>query len=333
MNDKKQLATVQKTMAISKDTLEDFLFSQCKNEISDEQKALFVWIALANNLNPYKREIYPIPFWNSKLWKNDMQPVTAYTVYLQKAQASWKLDGWETEIIEDDDGKVAGGKITIHRKDWNNPFIWEVTRDEIVQCKKDWSPNKNWNEKPKFMTKKTLIGQGMRLCFPEDIGWMPYLEEEIWNAQVIDWETDTRKKVSLAQVENTEPVNVDALQTKSVKADVISSEQKKKINQIFDLMKYEDSDTKKKEFCKELYNKDSLTKFTNDEANNFIEKLKLWLKKRIITDRIYTLEELSSVIEIITDIYANPNDQKLLEEIINFGETLTETKKEEPTTK
>ncbi|MEI7558905.1 MAG: hypothetical protein WCJ45_09350 [bacterium] len=56
---------------------------------------------------------------------------------------------------------------------------------------------------------------------------------------------------------------------------MISSEQKKKINQIFDLMKYEDSDTKKKEFCKELYNKDSLTKFTNDEANNFIEKLKL----------------------------------------------------------
>ncbi|MEI7558906.1 MAG: hypothetical protein WCJ45_09355 [bacterium] len=57
------------------------------------------------------------------------------------------------------------------------------------------------------------------------------------------------------------------------------------------------------------------------------------MKKRIITDRIYTLEELSSVIEIITDIYANPNDQKLLEEIIKFGETLTETKKEEPTTK
>jgi hypothetical protein len=52
---------------------------------------------LANNLNPYKREIYPIPFWNSKLGKNDMQPVTAYTVCLQKAQASWKLDGWETD--------------------------------------------------------------------------------------------------------------------------------------------------------------------------------------------------------------------------------------------
>lgn len=148
--------------------MEDFLFSQCKDEISEEQKALFIGIAMANNLNPFKREIYPIPFWNSKLGKNDMQPVTAYTVYLQKAQASGKLDGWETEIHEKD-GKVTGGKITIHRKDRDHPFTWEVDREEIVQTKKDGMPNKNRTSKPRFMTKKTLIGQGMRLCFPEDI--------------------------------------------------------------------------------------------------------------------------------------------------------------------
>ncbi|MEI6425879.1 MAG: RecT family recombinase [Candidatus Absconditabacteria bacterium] len=337
MNDKKQLATVQKTMAISKDTLEDFLFSQCKNEISDEQKALFVGIALANNLNPYKREIYPIPFWNSKLGKNDMQPVTAYTVYLQKAQASGKLDGWETEIIEDDDGKVAGGKITIHRKDWNNPFVWEVTRDEIVQCKKDGSPNKNWNEKPKFMTKKTLIGQGMRLCFPEDIGGMPYLEEEIRNAQVIDGETDTKKKVSLVDIQTpvATEVPVENLNAKSIKADIVSSDQKKKINSIFDLMKYENTETKKKELCKELYGKETLTKFTNTEADNFIEKLKQGLRKRIVVDNIYSIQELTDHIEAITDVYNqdNPADQKILDEIISYAEHLTETKKEAPTTK
>lgn len=335
MNDK-QLATT-KTMVVNKEALEDFLFSQCKNEISDEQKSLFIWIALANNLNPFKREIYPIPFWNSKLGKNDMQPVTAYTVYLQKAQASWKLDGWNTEILEDDKGNVTGWKITIHRKDWTKPFEWEVTRDEIVQCKKDWSPNKNRQDKPKFMTKKTLIWQGMRLCFPEDIGWMPYLEEEIWNAQVIDWETESKKKVSLASVEI--PVDIDVpmenLNAKSVKADLISSDQKKKINAIFDLMKYENIETKKKELCKELYGKETLTKFTHDEANDFIEKLKQWLKKRIVVDGIYSLQELTDHIESITDIYSqeNPNDQKILDEIVKYWENLTETKKEAPTSK
>lgn len=164
---------------VSKETIEEFLFSQCKQDISDEQKALFIGIAHANNLNPFKREIYPIPFWNTKLGKNDMQPVTAYTVYLQRAQQSGKLNGWNIVIHEDESKKVIGGKITIYRKDWDNPFEREVSWSEIVQTKKDGTVNKNWNDKPAFMTKKTLIAQGMRLCFPEDMGGMPYVDAEV----------------------------------------------------------------------------------------------------------------------------------------------------------
>lgn len=33
------------------------------------------------------------------------------------------------------------------------------------------------------MTKKTLIAQGMRLCFPEDMGGMPYVDAEIIDAE------------------------------------------------------------------------------------------------------------------------------------------------------
>ena len=166
---------------------------------------------------------------------------------------------------------------------------------------------------------------------------MPYLEEEIRNAQVIDGETESKKKVSLASVEI--PVTTEApmenLNVKSVKADLISSDQKKKINSIFDLMKYENSDSKKKEFCNELYGKETLTKFTHDEANDFIEKLKQGLKKRIVVDNIYSLQELTDHIESITDIYGqdNPNDQKILDEIVKYAENLTETKKEVPTSK
>ena len=138
---------------VSKETIEEFLFSQCKQEISDEQKALFIGIAQANNLNPFKREIYPIPFWNTKLGKNDMQPVTAYTVYLQRAQQSGKLNGWNIVIHEDESKKVTGGKITIYRKDWDNPFEREVSWSEIVQTKKDGTVNKNWNDKPAWPRK------------------------------------------------------------------------------------------------------------------------------------------------------------------------------------
>jgi len=130
-------------------------------------------------------------------------------------------------------------------------------------------------------------------------------------------------------------VPVENLNAKSVKADLISSDQKKKINAIFDLMKYENIETKKKEFCKELYGKETLTKFTHDEANDFIEKLKQGLKKRIVVDGIYSFQELTDHIESITDIYGqdNPSDQKILDEIIKYAENLAETKKEAPTTK
>ncbi|HCB52169.1 TPA: hypothetical protein DEP21_06485 [Patescibacteria group bacterium] len=133
----------------------------------------------------------------------------------------------------------------------------------------------------------------------------------------------------------TTDVPVDNLNAKSVKANLIQSDQKKKINAIFDLMKYENTETRKKELCKELYGKESLTKFSYDEANDFIEKLKQGLKKRIVVDGIYSLQELTDHIESITDIYGqdNPNDQKLLDEIVKYAENLTETKKEAPTTK
>jgi hypothetical protein len=113
---------------------------------------------------------------------------------------------------------------------------------------------------------------------------------------------------------------MENLNAKSVKADLISSDQKKKINAIFDLMKYENIEIKKKELCKELYGKETLTKFTHDEANDFIEKLKQGLKKRIVVDGIYSLQELTDHIESITDIYSqeNPNDQKILDEIVKY---------------
>ena len=196
---------------VSKETIEEFLFSQCKQEISDEQKALFIGIAQANNLNPFKREIYPIPFWNTKLGKNDMQPVTAYTVYLQRAQQSGKLNGWNIVIHEDESKKVTGGKITIYRKDWDNPFEREVSWSEIVQTKKDGTVNKNWNDKPAFMTKKTLIAQGMRLCFPEDMGGMPYVD-----AEVIEMEPVPSNPVNL-QVVHSAPEIIDNKTSEPIK--------------------------------------------------------------------------------------------------------------------
>ena len=90
----------------------------------------------------------------------------------------------------------------IFRKDWDNPFVREVSWNEIVQTKKDGTVNKNWNDKPEFMTKKTLIAQGMRLCFPEDMGGMPYVDAELYEMDPVPVTPviDASESVALPQV-------------------------------------------------------------------------------------------------------------------------------------
>lgn len=91
-------------------------------ETTLQEFGLFLAIAKSYELNPYKREIYPIKYGSSA-----MQIVCGYEVYLKRAERTGKLDGWKVEIAEDN--KTA--TIIINRKDWTNPFSWTVEREEF----------------------------------------------------------------------------------------------------------------------------------------------------------------------------------------------------------
>jgi hypothetical protein len=85
-----------------------------------------------NNLNPFKKEVHAVPFWDDKTKRYDLQPVTSYHVYLERANATGLLDGWDVQIDRDEKSNVTGGTITIYRKDWTNPFKWYVDFEEAV---------------------------------------------------------------------------------------------------------------------------------------------------------------------------------------------------------
>ncbi len=151
---------------VSKQMCDDFLFTQ-GTKLNEQQKTMFYNLAVQFNLNPFKREIHAIPYgsgWNY---------VTGYQVYVSRAEATGLLNGWHVESTGNDKGELTGAKITIYRKDWEQPFIWEVAFPEY---------NKNqglWKTSPEFMIKKIAIGQGFRLAFPNELGGMPYLKEEL----------------------------------------------------------------------------------------------------------------------------------------------------------
>lgn len=131
---------------------------------TDKEFALFIGISQSYALNPFKREIYFVKYGN-----NAAQTIVGYEVYLKRAERTGRLDGWDVEII--DNGERA--KITIHRSDWKNPFIWYVDRAEFDKNQS------TWKAMPNFMLKKVAIAQGMRLAFPDELGGMPYIPEEL----------------------------------------------------------------------------------------------------------------------------------------------------------
>ncbi|HDY67621.1 MAG TPA: hypothetical protein ENH85_07510 [Candidatus Scalindua sp.] len=161
-----ELEKVEKGLikAVDEKTIRDFLFTS-NTKLNEKQQNMFMQIAIRHNLDPFKREIYPVAY------GNEFSIVTGYEVYIQRAEKTGNLSGWHCENTDE------GAKITIYRKDWDEPFVWEATYDEFDKGQS------SWKKMPKFMIKKVCIGQGFRLAFSEDLGGMPYLREEMEGAE------------------------------------------------------------------------------------------------------------------------------------------------------
>jgi len=176
------LAVIEtKTNEITRETVQSYLRSfGLTNSLQPHEIEQFIEVAVAHKLNPFKREIYCIPYETSVQqsdgsWKKErtLSTVIGYEVYLKRAERARNLDGWKvcTEgKIQDNTLKAI---ITIHRKDWKEPFSHEVWFFEYNRN------NKMWKKLPVTMLKKVAIAQGFRLCFPEEVGRLPYTPEEI----------------------------------------------------------------------------------------------------------------------------------------------------------
>ncbi len=121
--------------------------------------------AKAYNLNPFKREVHFTPY------NGELKIIVGYEVYLKRAEATRKLNGWKVEI--QGQGSDMKAVATIYRKDWEYPFVHEAYKVEVAQN------TPIWTKMPRFMLKKVAIGQAFRLAFPEEMGGMPYLEDEL----------------------------------------------------------------------------------------------------------------------------------------------------------
>jgi len=190
-----------------------------------EQKKMFLQIAKANNLNPFKKEIYAVAYTNYKTKETTLSIITWYQTYIARANATWKLNWWKVESIVRD-WKLAWARIIIKRKDWDEPFEWEV---RLWDFKKT---TKVWNEMPDFMIKKVVIAQWFRLAFPEELDWLPYTKEEMEWVQPVEQEAITIPEND-KNIETTKPAqefpkeDLDKLKNFKEKSEVEKVEQAK----------------------------------------------------------------------------------------------------------
>lgn len=297
------LATANNTAiaTVDEQTVRDYLFG-LKDPINEKQQNLFLNIAKANNLNPFKREIYAV-------WYGDsFSIVTWYQVYIDKANATGLLNGWSCEIIKNQAWEIEGAKVIIHRKDWEKPFEWIVDFDEFAgtyfdKYKKEQVLNKIWASKGKFMIKKVAIGQGFRLCFPSELWSLPYLAEEIANkdekevvdANIIDTENTEIEAETVETIESTPettnepeteketeemPENVDEIDQKSLPANKVKQVQIKwKEFAEKSWWNFEESEKKRKATMKKYFNVDSTKDLTVEQADEFVAKIDQAIEK------------------------------------------------------
>jgi phage recombination protein Bet len=156
---------------------------------TDQEVAMGLAIVKSLNLNPFLREVHFIKYST----KDKMAIVVGYEVYLKRAERTGKLDGWTAGINTAENYAW----VKIYRKDWKEPFEWTVNLAEFNK------KQSTWNQIPSFMGRKVAIAQGFRLCFPDELGGLPYTEEE---HQVYDIEAEPQGKPEVKMPQEKLPV-------------------------------------------------------------------------------------------------------------------------------
>lgn len=153
-----------------------------------DDKVLITAIAYAKHLglDPLKKEVHFVPFYDKEQGKTIVQPVVAYTEYIKRAERSGKLKGWTCKVVKQGDEYVA--IVEIKRADWEIPFVWEVPLSEVKR------ETPLWKSQPLFMLRKTAIAQAFRMCFPEETAHLPYEEAESWIETEVEEEEPITEK-------------------------------------------------------------------------------------------------------------------------------------------
>ena len=129
------------------------------------------------NLNPFKKEIYAVPFKKAD-GSRSVQAIVAYETYLNRAYSSPRFYRYEKSFSGD------GVDLSIHLKVFNiqGDLMWEGDANIKEFAKMDMTKTKlygMWAQMPKLMLEKCMVVRATRFVVPSVVGDLPYIKEEM----------------------------------------------------------------------------------------------------------------------------------------------------------
>ena len=148
--------------------------------VSNEHLAAFLMVAKEHDLNPMTEQIHAFPS------KGGVKAMIGVDGYIALANRHPKMDGMQTNLNRNAEGKVLSATCTIHRKDREHPTIIE---EDLAECRRDTIP---WKQHPNRMLRHKAIMQCVRVAF----GGANLTDEDEARDQGYDPDSRTMKNVS-----------------------------------------------------------------------------------------------------------------------------------------
>lgn len=150
----------------NEETLKSIKNMVAKNA-TDEEFIMFRELAVASQLNPFKREI-----WFIKPERGSPQIMTGLNGFLKIANTHPAYDGMVKEEILDKNGKLIGAKVSVYRKDRKYPSEGIALLSEYAK------PSGQWPKMPHTMIFKVAMCKAIREAFEQECNGL-YTEEEM----------------------------------------------------------------------------------------------------------------------------------------------------------
>jgi phage recombination protein Bet len=165
---------------LSFDVVRKYLVSGHPEMVTDQEIVLYMGMAKARGLNPFKRDCYLI-----KYTANDpAATIVSIDYFRSRARAQEDCVGWKAGILVADkenhieyregsflmdEERLVGGWFKARPKYWTEDYTWTVSLKPYIKTTREGKPTQFWqSDKQAYMIQKIAESQGLRRLWPDE---------------------------------------------------------------------------------------------------------------------------------------------------------------------